>query len=115
MRDEKFRLSDIEAGPRRGRYRLYWISSLFSTFVFSLVLFVIFTVPGVPKLQKLSMYAAAGLFLALSLVVGIWRFESTEAPITFWPAGTLTGVFLGAELAVCVVGLIQVALATNIP
>ena len=105
----------VEAGAKRIRYRVYWISSFLATVVFGLVLFLIFIVPGVPTVQKLWMYCSAGVLIALSLVVGTWRFESTEAPITLWPAGTLIAVILGVEFIVCLAGLFQVGFATRTP
>ncbi len=103
---EEFR----EARMRRVRSWTYWISAVISTLIFLFFMSIMMTVPGVPASEKIWMLSVAGIALAIPLVVGIWRFSSTEAPAMVWPLGPIAGVVLLLELAECVLSVVHLAI-----
>jgi hypothetical protein len=95
----------------RVQFRAYWISSALATVVFLLFVYVMMMVPGVPAADKLWMLSIAGGLLAASLGTGIWKFRTTDAPITAWPLGPVVWLFLLLELGICALGVFQVIAA----
>ena len=101
---------EIGRTPRGHRLSLYWLLSGIATLVNLLVVSGLMTVPGVEPATKLSLLSFASLLLALPLVVGIWKFRETEAPIMAWPFGSIIGVILMLQLALSLVGVFEVVL-----
>jgi len=87
----------------------YWISAAASTLLFLNFMATIQMVPGIAAFTKVWMLSVAGVAVAISLAVGTWRPNSTEAPVTIWPLGSMVCVVLLLELAVCVVGVVLLA------
>ena len=96
------------------RFGAYWISSTLATIVFLAFTYFMSMVPGVPTVQKLWMLCVGGCLLIVPLLIGAWRFNTTEAPIRIHLFATFLGALSLIELAVCIVGMIQVSLATPI-
>lgn len=90
----------------RTRFWMYWISSLLATIIFLFFMTTMLMVPGVLPGAKLSMLSIAGVAVAISLGIGVWKFSSTDAPVTAWPLGPLVGVILLGELAECVISVV---------
>jgi hypothetical protein len=95
----------------RAQFRTYWISSALATVIFLLSVYVMMMVPGVRAADKLWMLSIAGGLLAASLGTGIWKFRTTNAPITAWPLGPVVWLFLLLQLGICVLGVFQVIAA----
>ena len=98
---------------RSGQFRLraYWIASALGTVVFLLFVYVMMMVPGVPAAQKIWMLSIAGVLLVLPLVIGVWRFGTSDALVMTRPLGPVVWVLLLLELGVCVLGVFQVIAA----
>jgi hypothetical protein len=103
-----------EARTRRVRSWTYWISAVASTFLFFLFMASMLMVPGVLSSTKMWMLTIAGLGVAVSLGLGVWRFGSTEAPATVWPLGPVMGVMLLLELAYCAISVFLLATRTHL-
>ena len=52
------------------------------------------TVPGVDGATKLLLLSFTGLLLVVPLIIGVWKFRETEAPIMARPFGPIVGVAL---------------------
>jgi len=65
-------------------------------------------VPGIPDVDKLWMLSIASFLVLIPLLVGAWKFSSTDAPLTSWPMGPLVSMALLLELAICIWGFIEV-------
>ena len=89
----------------RRRKHLYWALSGVSTFVFVLFVFMLMMVPGVEDATKLWMLSMAGTMLAVSLALGIWRPQTSEAQITTGLSGLVIAIILGLELVQCLLGI----------
>lgn len=97
---------------RRIRLRAYWAASAVATFIYLLIVFSLLMVPGVESAVKLWLLSVSAILLATPLVIGTWRFRTTEAPLTVWPLGPVVGVILMLEFVNCVIQVIaQVLLA----
>ena len=92
-----------EAGRRR-KY-LYWALSGVSTFVFVLFVFMLMMVPGVEGATKLWMLSIAGTMLTVSFSLGVWRPQTSEAPITNGLSGPAIALILIVELVQCLLGI----------
>jgi hypothetical protein len=90
----------------RTRFLIYWISAVVATLIFLLFMTTMLMVPGVLPGAKLWMLSIAGVAVAISLGIGVWKFSSTDAPVTAWPLGPLVGVILLGELAECVISVV---------
>jgi hypothetical protein len=88
---------------------MYWISAAISTLLFLLFMATMLMVPGIMPSTKMWMLSVVGFAAAISLLVGTWRFGSTEAPVTVWPLGPILGVVLLLELAYCVINVFLLA------
>jgi len=77
---------------KRVRFHSYWISAILATLVLLMFAYVMSMVPGVPRGQKLWMLSIAGVLLASSLGIGVWKFRTSEAPFMAWPLGPIVGV-----------------------
>ncbi len=103
-----------EARTRRMRSWTYWISAVVSTLLFLLFMASMLMVPGVLSSTKIWMLAVAGVGVAISLGVGMWRFGSTEAPAMIWPLGPVMGVMLLLELAYCAISVFLLATKSHL-
>lgn len=103
--------SDDIRGLREKRVRCwtYWLSAAISTLLFLLFMTIMLTVPGIMPFTKIWMLSVVGIAAAISLGIGMWRFGSTEAPITVWPLGPILGVVLLLELADCAINIFLLA------
>jgi hypothetical protein len=108
-------VTEQHSAPRGNRVRfwMYWISAVIATLVFLLFMATMLMVPGILSSTKMWMLSVAGGSVAISLVIGVWRFGSTEAPVMAWPLGALMGVVLLLELAECAIGVIRFAMTTK--
>jgi hypothetical protein len=105
-----------DAGELRSlqiRIRLYGASAALATLVFLAFTYVMSMVPGIYPGQKLWMLAIEIGLLIVSLGLGIWGFRTSEAPFTAGRLGTIVGVVLILELALCIISVFQVAAATH--
>jgi hypothetical protein len=112
---EANRLSDdiTERPNNRVRSYSYWISAAVSTILFLIFSATMLTVPGILASTRMWMLSVAGIAVAISLGIGIWRFGSTEAPAMVWPAGTMLSVVLLLELADCLINVFLLATGTH--
>jgi hypothetical protein len=92
-------IRDVRAS--RVRFWTYWITAVASTLLYLLFMATMLMVPGVQPSTKMWMLAVVGGGAASSLGVGMWRFGSTDAPVTLSPLGPVSGVVLLLELAHC--------------
>jgi hypothetical protein len=90
------------------RFWMYWVSSVVATLIFLFFMTMMLMVPGVLPDAKLWMLSIAGLAATVSLVIGMWKFGSTEAPVTAWPLGPISGVVLFIEVAMCTVSVVLI-------
>lgn len=90
----------------RTRFCVYWISSAVATLIFVLFMITMLMVPGVMLSAELWMLSIAGVASAVSLGVGMWKFGRTEAPVTTWPLGPISGVVLLVELVMCAINIL---------
>ena len=99
---------EIEPDGRmqKTRLRFYWISSVFATFIYLLIVFFLLMVPGVSSAVKLWLLSISAILLATPLIIGTWKLRTTEAPLTVWPLGPVAGVILMLEFANCVIQVI---------
>ena len=91
-----------ENKSRTTRLNLYWLLSGVATFAYLLVVGGLITVPGVESATKLLLLSFTGLLLALPLVIGVWKFRETDAPITAGPLGSVVGVVLMLQFVMSV-------------
>jgi hypothetical protein len=89
----------------RRRKQLYWALSGVSTFVFVLFVSMLMMVPGVEDATKLWLLSIAGIMLTVSLALGIWRPQTSEAPITAGLSGLVIAIILGLQLVQCLLGI----------
>jgi hypothetical protein len=100
---------------RRIRLRAYWTASAVATFIYLLIVFSLLLVPGVVSAVKLWLLSVSAALLATPLIIGTWKFRSTEAPLTVWPWGPVVGVILMLEFVNCMIQVIaQVLLALRL-
>jgi hypothetical protein len=102
------RVSGSEKDQGRLRFQLYWALSGLATLVFLLFVFLMMMVPGVPDTDKLWMLSISSVLLLIPLLVGVWKFDSSDAPLTSWPLGPLVSVILLIELTWCVASLVAI-------
>jgi hypothetical protein len=104
-------LIESKRKPHRSRIRFwsYWISSVLATLVFLLFMATMLMVPGVLPSAQLWMVSVAGVALAKSVGIGVWKPGRTEAPIMEWPLGPAMGVILLLELAECVLSVFHLS------
>jgi hypothetical protein len=95
------------------RLRIYLVSSALATLIFLLFVFLLMMVPGVPPVQKIWMLSIAAIFFSVPLVIGTWKFNTTEAPLTVWPVGTVVFVILMLEMAVCLINIVDLVLIVH--
>ena len=102
-----------ESRSKRILFRAYWIAGVLATLVFLMFTYTMSMVPGIYASQKLWMLAIEIGLLALSLGLGLWGFRTSEAPFTAGRFGLIVGVVLILELALCIISVFQVAIATH--
>jgi len=90
----------------RIRFRMYLISSAFATFVYVLIGFFLLIVPGVEPAIELWLLSFSAALLATPLVIGTWKLSTTDAPLALWPLGTVVGVIIMLEFALCAVQVV---------
>lgn len=95
---------DFRAG--NGRVWAFVVTSSCATLVFVLLTAEMMLVPGITSRSKLGMLSIAGVGLLVSLGVGGWKYETTEAPLTSWRLGPIFSVVLAIELIFCLVDTI---------
>ena len=98
-----------DAGRRRKK--LYWILSAVSSGVFLLFTFVLMMVPreyGTEELETLSMLSIAGIALAVTLAIGVWKPLTSEAPVASGPPGQIVTILLALELFICTLGVVGI-------
>jgi hypothetical protein len=103
-----------ESSTRKVRLWLYWSSAIGATLVFLLFMVSMLMVPGIQPSMKMWMLTFAGVGVAISLGVGLWRFGSTEAPATLWPLGPVGSVVLLLELAYCAISVLLLATGAHL-
>ena len=59
------------------------------------------TVPGHDSPTDAILLSLSVLLLAVSLYVGLYRAQGTEAPLSIWP-GAIAAIFLALELVIAV-------------
>jgi hypothetical protein len=96
---------DRSAEVGRRRKHVYWVLSAVSTFVFVLFVFMLMMVPGVVDATKLWMLSIAAAMLTLSLLLGVWRPQTSEAPITAGMSASVIAIILVLELLQCSLGI----------
>lgn len=84
----------MEDENRTTRLNLYWLLSGVATLAYLLVVGGLMTVPGVDGATKLLLLSFTGLLLVVPLIIGVWKFRETEAPIMARPFGPIVGVAL---------------------
>jgi len=99
---------DEAVQPRRTRFWLYWISSAVATLMFLFFMTVMLMVPGVSPSAELQMLSIAGIALAASICIGVWKPSTTDAPLAAQPVGAVMGVILLIELAMCVLSICKI-------
>jgi hypothetical protein len=92
----------MEDENRTTRLDLYWLLSGVATVAYLLVVGGLMTVPGVDSATKLLLLSFTGLLLAVPLIIGVWKFRETEAPIMAWPLGPIVGVVLMLQFVLSV-------------
>jgi hypothetical protein len=102
-------IEEDEAAHGHGaRFWMYWISSVVATLIFLLFMATMMLVPGVLPGAKLQMLSIAGIALAISLGIGVWRPIATDAPLAGQPLGPAMGVILLVELAICIMSVFKI-------
>jgi hypothetical protein len=96
---------DESAEAGRKRKLLYWALSGISTFMTLLFVLMLMMVPGVFDSTKLWMLSVAAVSLTLSLALGVWKPQTSEAPITAGMSGPAIAIILALELAQCLLGI----------
>jgi hypothetical protein len=101
--------SKLNSAANSGRARFYWFlgTSIVSSLVFVLFMFTCMMVPGIPPSQKRWMFGSDATLLAGSLFIGLWRFATTDAPISQQPVGSVLGVIITLETLFCIATLIE--------
>ncbi|MEO6807238.1 MAG: hypothetical protein ABI286_11590 [Edaphobacter sp.] len=100
-----------EAQSSRLRFRIYWITSVFSIIVF--LIFMYAAVMGqyprgqYPPVAGLWMCSISGVLSGVSLAVGFWKFRTSDAPVTVWPLGPLLGIPVALEFGLSAIGIYQ--------
>jgi hypothetical protein len=105
-----------DTGELRGkglRFWAYWVSAAVSTLLFLYFMAIMLTVPGIVPSTKIWMLSVAGVLAAISLGVGTWRFDRTDAPAMVWPLGSTAAVALLLEVADCAISVFQLATRTH--
>jgi hypothetical protein len=94
----------------RGRLHVYWVLSALATFIYLLFVFMLMMVPGVYSGDKLWLISFAAVLLSVPMIIGIWKFNTSEAPIAVWPLGTVVFVILMLEMAICLIQIVTLML-----
>jgi hypothetical protein len=105
LEDMQTEMGDEDHG-RKMRLRAYWVLSASATFIYLLFGFLLLMVPGVEPVVKVWLLSFSAVLLATPLTVGLWKANTSDAPLTLWPMGTIVGVVLTLEFVNCVIQLI---------
>jgi hypothetical protein len=103
-----------QGGDRKSliRFRAYWILSVLSVTLFLLMTYVAAMLQyprgHFPPVLGLLIYCPPFMLSGASLLIGVWNFRATDAPIANWPLGPVLGIFVGLEFGLCVIALGQV-------
>lgn len=81
------------------RLWMFWLLSVGTTALFLLLMATMLMVPGILFGEKLWMLLSPGLGAAASLLVGLWRPGTTDAPVADRPSATTMAVLLLLEAA----------------
>ena len=105
---------DTSEDPERKsliRFRAYWILSVLSVTLFLLMTYAAamlqFPRGHFPPVLGLLIYSPLVLLSGASLLIGIWNFRASDAPIANWPVGPLLGIFVGPVFGLSVIALCQ--------
>jgi hypothetical protein len=94
----------------RRRKKLYWILSAVSSGVFLLFTFVLMMVPREHRTEELVMplwmLSIAGVALAVTLAIGVWKPLTSEAPVASGLPGQIVTILLALELFACTLGAV---------
>jgi Na+/proline symporter len=109
---KEMNLEDGQDDIGQRRKKLYWLLSAVSSAVFLLFVFLLMMVPRedtpTELVTPLWMLSAAGIMLVVSLVIGVWRPLTSQAPVASAPSGSIVAVLLVLELGVCIFGVISI-------
>jgi hypothetical protein len=100
--------TSTDAGTGNTRFYGFLASAIFSSLLFALFMFTCLMVPGILPSEYRWMFGSDAVLLTCSLIVGLWRFATTDAPISRQPIGPVLGVIVTLELAYCIATLISV-------
>jgi hypothetical protein len=96
-----------EASSRNGRFYWFLSSAILSSLLFGLFIFTCMMVPGMLPNEKRWMFGTDAILLACPLIVGLWRFAATDAPVNKLPLGPVIELVVALEIIVCIVVLID--------
>jgi hypothetical protein len=95
----------------RFRFRVYWITSVFSIIVFLIFMYAAamaqYPRGQYPPIAGLWMCSISGVLSGVSLAVGFWKFRTSDAPVTVWPLGPLLGIPVALEFGLSAIGIYQ--------
>ena len=108
--EEQIERSSESNGNTSRRFSVFVLSFVVAFTVFLFFTALMMSVPGVLVSSKMKMLTISVIGAGISLVIGIWKFESTDAPITHYPVGPILCIILFLELGVCIFNLIDMYL-----
>ena len=76
-------------------------------------MFTCMMVPGILPGEKRWMFGTDAILLVCALIIGLWRFQTTDAPISQLPVGSVLGVIVILEIIFCIAALIGVGSHTR--
>jgi len=98
-------------GNTHMRFHAYWISSVLSILVFLLLMYwaaMLQFPPGqFPLVVGLLICTISAILSGVSLLIGFWKFRTSDAPAIKWPSGPLLCIPLVLELGLSIIGIIQ--------
>ena len=111
MNPEMTELEDREERSERIRFRVYWIASIFSIFVFVVLMYwagmAQFPPDQFPAVAGLWIFSISAILSSASLILGFWGSGTSRAPITLRPLGPLIGMALFLEFGWSIAATIQ--------
>ena len=101
----------VEGLESKLRFRIYWMLSAFSIFVFLIFMYIAvmeqYPREQFPLIAGLGMCSISGVLSGASLAVGLWKFTKGNAPVMVWPLGPLLGIPLAIEFGLSAIGFSQ--------
>jgi hypothetical protein len=93
------------------RFRVYWILSVFSTLEFLASTYAAamdqYPLGQFPPIVGLWMCSISGVLSGTSLVFGLWKFRTSEAPVMVWPLGPLLSIPIALVFGLSLIGFLQ--------